>query len=67
MSMMIASGGSRAAHPANWAPFVVVGEGSATAFITTSSTVPAPATKPHNTKKRIKSLPQADWKKDIWR
>ena len=67
MSMMIASGSSLAAHPASWAPFVVVGEGSATTLITTSSTVPAPATKPHSTKRRIKNLPQADWRKDIWR
>jgi CHAT domain-containing protein/tetratricopeptide (TPR) repeat protein len=66
MSTMIASGGSLAAHPSNWAPFVVVGEGNATALVTTSSTVPPPAIKAPTTKpRRMKNPPQADWRKDI--
>jgi CHAT domain-containing protein len=68
MSTMIASGDSLAAHPANWAPFVVVGEGNAAALITTSSTVPIPAIQTPTTKpRRTKTPPPSDWRKDIWR
>jgi CHAT domain-containing protein/tetratricopeptide (TPR) repeat protein len=70
MLAMIESGDPKEAHPAYWAPFVVVGEGSSTTLapLTTSSTVPesglnAP-TKPHVHPKKKPTV--TDWRKEIW-
>jgi hypothetical protein len=61
--------GEREAHPAYWAPFVVVGEGSAEPIgLTTSSIVPPAEIQSAKPKPRPnrKATP-ADWKAEIWR
>jgi CHAT domain-containing protein len=68
MLALIDKGEPLEAHPAYWAPFVVVGEGEASG-LTTSSIMPGPDAQPvakpnpAATKKRAPS----DWKMEIWR
>jgi hypothetical protein len=65
--------GGRNAHPANWAPFVVVGEGAAAklapgAPLMTSSPRPQGREKPAGEKKAAtKPSKGADWRREIWR
>ena len=69
MLAMIESGDPKEAHPAYWAPFVVVGEGSPELnTLSTSSSVPGPGPQQAtNTKPRpAKKAAPEDWKKDIW-
>jgi hypothetical protein len=63
MLAMVDSGDPKEAHPAYWAPFVVVGEGSSpSAPLATSSIVPNPP------KIRSKKKPTVtDWRKEVWR
>jgi CHAT domain-containing protein len=66
MQHMITSGQPREAHPAIWAPFVIVGEGSAEPDALTTSSIrtkvpPAVKAKPH-----AKKAPP-DWQKEVWR
>jgi CHAT domain-containing protein len=67
MLAMIESGDPKEAHPAYWAPFVVVGEGSPE--LSTSSIVPGPGPQQAtNSKPRpAKKAAPADWKMGIWR
>jgi len=68
---LIENGEPHQAHPATWAPFVVVGEGSSwSTSLTTSSIVPDPQ------KQRLKAQVQVppkkkqvfeDWQSQIWR
>ncbi|MBO0740978.1 MAG: CHAT domain-containing protein [Hyphomicrobiaceae bacterium] len=64
--------GGRNAHPANWAPFVVVGEGAAAkvppgAPLTTSAPRPLGREKPTGEKKATpKPSKGADWRGQIW-
>ena len=70
MLAMIDSGDAKEAHPAYWAPFVVVGEGSSpSAPLATSSTVPGPeAHAPAKAQVPPKKKPTVtDWRKEIWR
>ena len=70
MLAMIESGDPKEAHPAYWAPFIVVGEGSPElSTLSTSSIVPDPVPQQTaNTKPRpAKKIAPEDWKKDIWR
>jgi tetratricopeptide (TPR) repeat protein len=68
MLAMIDKGEPFEAHPAYWAPFVVVGEGSSSAPMVTSTTVPSPTV--HSRAKvraRQKTKPTAaDWGKEVW-
>jgi len=69
MLAMIESGDPKEAHPAYWAPFVVVGEGTPELnTLSTSSSVPGPGPQQAtNTKPRpAKKAAPEDWKKDIW-
>ena len=65
--------GGRYAHPANWGPFVVVGEGSVAKVppgtpLMTSATRPLGQEKPPGEKKRAaKQSKGADWRREIWR
>jgi CHAT domain-containing protein/tetratricopeptide (TPR) repeat protein len=65
--------GGRNAHPANWAPFVVVGEGAAAKLPTgaplmTSSPRPQGREKPAGEKKAVaKPSKGTDWRREIWR
>jgi CHAT domain-containing protein/Tfp pilus assembly protein PilF len=65
--------GGRNAHPANWAPFVVVGEGAAAnlptgAPLMSSSPRPQGREKPAGEKKAVaKPSKGVDWRKEIWR
>jgi CHAT domain-containing protein len=71
-SMLVLMGnGGRSGHPANWAPFVVVGEGGAT----NTAAVPPPTTSAPPTGKERSSLRRGarakqsdgvDWRSDIW-
>ena len=66
MQHMITSGQPREAHPTIWAPFVVVGEGSAEPGTPTPSSIrtevpPAVKAKPHAKKG------SPDWRKEVWR
>ena len=70
MLALIDKGEPHEAHPAYWAPFIVVGEGSAgPSALTTSSIVSGPAAQ---TSAKPKSRPTKkalplDWRKQIWR
>jgi CHAT domain-containing protein len=70
MLAMIQRGKPHEAHPAYWAPFVVVGQGAAEETpLSTSSIVAAPRAQTP-TKSRIrpaKKAPSSDWRKEIWR
>jgi CHAT domain-containing protein len=65
--------GGRNAHPANWAPFVVVGEGAAANVppgtpLVTSAPRPHGREKPTGEKKAAaKPSKGADWRREIWR
>ena len=71
-SMLVLMGnGGRAAHPANWAPFVVVGEGGAAAAAATPApnTFAPPAGKarsPVRAGARAKQSDGVDWRNDVW-
>jgi CHAT domain-containing protein len=75
MVALIEQGALNEAHPAYWAPFVVVGEGSAgvlaPAPIATSSIIPVPqaSTKPAPSapRARPKRAARPDWRNDVWR
>jgi len=69
MLALIESGEKHEAHPAYWAPFVVVGEGSAEPSGLTTSSIVAPAeTQSAKPKPRAsKKAAPADWKAEIWR
>jgi hypothetical protein len=71
MVALIEQGESQEAHPAYWAPFVVVGEGGAqqpeaTPVVTSSFTAPTPAllARPKRQKKAVKA---PDWRTEVWR
>jgi len=65
MLAMIDSCDPKEAHPAYWAPFVVVGEGSsASAPLATSSIVQHPAKTQISSKKKPTVT---DWRKEVWR
>jgi hypothetical protein len=65
MLAMIESGDAKEAHPALWAPFVVVGEGSPVESAGAQIPMaPAPAKKAA-AKSSLKK--QAPWTADIWR
>jgi len=65
--------GGRNAHPANWAPFVIVGEGAAVKVppgipLMTSAPRPHGREKPTGEKKAaVKQSKGADWRREIWR
>jgi CHAT domain-containing protein len=65
--------GGRNAHPATWAPFVVVGEGSAASPVpgtplTTSAVPPAAKEKlPPRKGPRPKQPTGANWRSDVWK
>jgi CHAT domain-containing protein len=74
MLAMIDKGETREAHPAYWAPFVVVGEGSAQKHgpepTLTSTTVPglsAKALPPDRPPRPNKGATTPDWRVEIWR
>lgn len=65
MQTMIDQGEAREAHPAYWAPFIVVGEGAAG---DTTDQVTGPAL-PHRTK-AVRKAPRKgndDWRAEIWK
>jgi CHAT domain-containing protein len=68
MTMLIATGGSRA-HPATWAPFVVVGEGGTEAALTSAATTVTNMKKvPTATKiQKPARRPQEDWRVEVLR
>jgi len=68
--------GDRNAHPANWAPFVVVGEGAASMPAASRPLVVPSVTAPGSVKslhrKAQKEVPSkqtgdADWRREVWR
>jgi CHAT domain-containing protein/tetratricopeptide (TPR) repeat protein len=70
MLAMIQSGEPHQGHPAYWAPFIVVGEGTAASEpLSTSSTVTLP--KPQSPTKSRRHSPRKllppDWRKEVWR
>ena len=74
MLALIATGAPHEAHPAYWAPFVVVGEGATTQGgappPTTSSIVPVPPSPAKATppaKRPAKKPAPPDWRTDLWR
>jgi hypothetical protein len=75
MVALIEQGPLQEAHPAYWAPFVVVGEGSAGELaptpLATSSITPEPQTPtnvaPPVSRPRPKRATRPDWRKDVWR
>jgi hypothetical protein len=75
MVALIEQGAPHEAHPAYWAPFVVVGEGStgklAPTPVATSSIVPEPQvpakTKPSSRPRPSKQAPRPDWRSEVWR
>ena len=67
MEHMILNGQPREAHPAIWAPFVVVGEGSAESGTPTTSSIRAEATPPAKTKLQHAKKAPPDWRKEVWR
>jgi CHAT domain-containing protein len=69
MLAMIDKGEPLEAHPAYWAPFIVVGEGGGGSALTTSSTVSGPDAQPVPKPKTppTKKLPPADWKTELLR
>ena len=62
MLAMIESGDQKEAHPAYWAPFIVVGEGNRTHTVGLPS-VPPPAKKAPKTSRQR----QVPWTAEIWR
>ena len=63
--------GGRSSHPANWAPFVVVGEGGTTNTVAgaPAATSAAPAGKervPWRRGARAKQADGVDWRGDVW-
>jgi CHAT domain-containing protein len=68
MLAMIESGDQKEVHPAYWAPFVVVGEGSSPPTPLVISAVPSPGQPPAKTKVRPrKNTAPTDWRKEVWR
>jgi CHAT domain-containing protein/tetratricopeptide (TPR) repeat protein len=70
MVALIEKGDPHEAHPAIWAPFIVVGEGSPEpSTLTTSSTVAGPPTKQVTKAKPrpVKNAAPADWRMEVWR
>jgi hypothetical protein len=69
MLAMIESGGANEVHPALWAPFVVVGEGSS--VVTHVQATPAMPIKvapsPKKSAAKLSLKKQAPWTADIWR
>jgi hypothetical protein len=65
---MIDKGEASEAHPAFWAPFVVVGEGEAAQYETASAPTPAvtPQTLPVPTHRR-QPITAPDWRTEVWR
>jgi CHAT domain-containing protein len=69
MLSLIETGELNEAHPAYWAPFFVVGEGSGSSIpLPTSSVAPSPETRlPAKGQARQKTNPTpADWRKELW-
>ena len=70
MVALIEQGEPQEAHPAYWAPFVVVGEGSAAELaatpLATSSIVPGPQP-PASRPRPSKRVTAPDWRTQIWR
>jgi hypothetical protein len=71
MRELIDKGSFAEAHPSQWAPFVVVGEGGgeqpeAAPVVTSSTAAPAPAVsaQPKRPKKALKA---PDWRNEVWR
>jgi CHAT domain-containing protein len=60
MQEMITNGQPSEAHPANWAPFAMVGEGSGQQLAAT----PALSLRPTRPKKLLKT---PDWRAEVWR
>jgi hypothetical protein len=72
MLALIEKGEPHEAHPAYWAPFVVVGEGSAEATPQTTPSIirsePRPAAgKPKQRAPSSKEAVTPDWKTEVWR
>jgi CHAT domain-containing protein len=76
MVALIEQGAPHEAHPAYWAPFIVVGEGSigqlAASPVATSSIVPTPqapakTTIPSSRPRPTKQAPRPDWRSEVWR
>jgi CHAT domain-containing protein len=69
MLAMIESGDQKEAHPAYWAPFVIVGEGSSPPTPPVISAVPgSPGQPPAKAKVRPrKNAAPTDWRKEVWR
>jgi CHAT domain-containing protein/tetratricopeptide (TPR) repeat protein len=68
--VMINNDDLRVAHPANWAPFVVVGEGGTNATpIATSPIISGRTSQPPAKAKprTIKKVAPTDWRKEVWR
>ncbi|MDX2225235.1 MAG: CHAT domain-containing protein, partial [Rhodospirillaceae bacterium] len=64
MVAMIDKGSPHEAHPAFWAPFVVIGEGGAQA---SAASDPASGQRPANAQKRVpRAIKSPDWRTDIW-
>jgi hypothetical protein len=70
MLALIETGEPHEAHPAYWAPFVVVGEGGAGATPQPTSSITRPESQPPaNTRlNRSKGLPKTPgWQTEVWR
>ena len=71
MVALIERGSPHEAHPAYWAPFVVVGEGSTAELaakpLATSSIVPGPQSPSASRPRPSKRVTTPDWRKEIWR
>ena len=75
MVALIEQGEAHEAHPAYWAPFVVVGEGSGVQLasnpLPTSSIVPGPQSHknvpPASQARPSKAVKKQDWRTDVWR
>ena len=71
MVALIEQGEPQEAHPAYWAPFVVVGEGSAAELaakpLATSSIVPGPQPPSASRPRPSKRVTTPDWRTQIWR
>jgi CHAT domain-containing protein len=67
MAHMITMGQPHEAHPAIWAPFVVVGEGSAEPSTVTTSSIRSEATPATKAKLQHSKKAPPDWRMDVWR
>ena len=67
MVELIKHGAAENAHPAIWAPFVLVGEGSSGQDATQASSTPTTAVAPAASARQKRRVTVPDWRTNVWK